>query len=280
MMRRIAALAFALLAALSTVPSGAQENFFQGWENRVRSTVSKQPGWVVPVLMPSSGLVQLARFDAYRQITPTHTITWNIDGGKGINLIPWYNTELDINMPPLIEHNNSKVADGAGDVSVLLKYRFLAAPDQEGSYSLSAGIAATAPSGSYKNGAPGGSVSPTVYMGKGFHRFDVQTAASISLPTSFTSSMGRPVAWNTAFQYKLGKSFWPEVEANSTFYRGGANNGKEQVFLTPGLMFSRLKLMKAPKNRLALIMGAGDQIAVTHFHTYNHALVLTTRISF
>jgi hypothetical protein len=280
MMRRTTAFAVALIAIALTTRCYAEENFLQAWENRVRSTVSKQPSWVVPVLTPSSGLVQLARFDAYRQITPTHNITWNIDGGKGFNLIPWYNTELDVNMPALIEHNNPKVADGVGDVSVLLKYRILEAPDEEGSYSVSAGIAATAPSGSYKNGSPGGSVSPTVYFGKGYRKLDVQTAASIMLPTSFTSSMGRPVTWNSAVQYRVGKRFWPEVEANSTFFRGGANDGKNQVFLTPGLMFSRFKLMKAPANRLGVILGAGEQIAVTRFHSYNHALVLTTRISF
>jgi hypothetical protein len=279
-MRSTIAIAIAILSVFFALPMSAQDGLFHAWENRVRSTVSKQPGWVVPVLTPSSGLVQLARFDAYRQITPTHTITWNIDGGKGFNLIPWYNTELDINMPALIEHNNPKALDGTGDVSVLLKYRIAAAPDKEGSYSMSAGIAAAAPTGSYKNGSPGGSVSPTIYMGKGIYKFDVQTAASISLPTSFTSSMGRPVAWNTALQYRFGKMFWPEVEANSTFYRGGVNDGKNQVFLTPGLMFSRLKLMKAPTNRLAVILGAGEQIAATHFHSYNHALVLTSRISF
>jgi hypothetical protein len=29
-----------------------------------------------------------------------------------------------------------------------------------------------------------------------------------------------------------------------------------------------------------LTFGAGDQIALTHFHTYNHAIVLTARIPF
>jgi len=55
------------------------------------------------------------RFDAARQYTPTHTTTWNIDGGKGFNFIPWYKTEIDINIPPLILHNSPSVIDGAGD---------------------------------------------------------------------------------------------------------------------------------------------------------------------
>jgi hypothetical protein len=32
--------------------------------------------------------------------------------------------------------------------------------------------------------------------------------------------------------------------------------------------------------RLGLTFGAGEQIAVTHFHTYNHATILTLRMPF
>jgi len=279
-MPRHLSMVFCLFAALMPCVGNAQATFFHNWEDRVRATSKTQPGWAVPLLAPTSGLVQLARFDAYRQITPTHTITWNIDGGKGFNLIPWHKTEVDFNLPPLIEHNNPKVADGAGDLSFLLKYRFAATAETKGAYSISAGLAATAPTGSYKNGSHAGTVSPTLYLGKGFRAFDVQTAASISLPTGYTSAMGRPVTWNTAFQYKIARYFWPEVEVNATFFRGGASDGNRQVFLTPGLMISKIKLRSSPSDRLALVFGAGDQIAATHFHSYNHALVMTSRIVF
>jgi hypothetical protein len=279
-MQRHFAVVFCLLVSFMSGTVNAQSGFFHNWEDRVRATSKAQPSWAVPAFAPTSGLVQLARFDAYRQITPTHTITWNIDGGKGFNLIPWYKTEVDINMPPLIEHNNPKVADGAGDLSFLLKYRFAAAAETKGAYSISAGIAATAPTGSYKNGSHAGTVSPTIYLGKGFKAFDVQTAGSISLPTGYTAAMGRPVAWNTAFQYKIAKYFWPEAEVNATFFRGGTNDGKKQAFLTPGLMISKIKLRSSPSDRLAVVFGAGDQIAATHFHSYNHAVVITSRVVF
>ncbi len=271
---------YVVLFFLSISRAPAQAGFFESWEARVRDTAARQPGWVVPVFTPSSGLVQLVRTDLIRQTTPTLTTTWNYGGSKGFNLIPWYRTEIDFNAPPYIQHNTPKVLDGAGDVSFLLKYRVLAANEAEGAYSISAGIAASAPTGSYKNGSLAGTVSPTLFLGKGFGRFDVQTAASGALPTSHTTTLGRPIAWNTAFQARVANFFWPEVEFNSTFYRGGSNDGKEQTFVSPGLMISKIKLRSEPGSRLALVFGAGEQIALSSFHSYNHELSFTTRIAF
>jgi hypothetical protein len=261
-------------------PCRGQQNFFSAWEHRVRVTSSQQPAWAVPVFAPSSGLVQLIRFDAIRQYTPAHSTTWNIDGGKGFNFIPWYKTELDVNLPPFIEHNLRGVVDGPGDFSLLAKYRVLGANEQHGNYSVSAAIAGTAPTGSHKNGAIDGTISPTIFVGKGFGTFDVQSAASESLPTGHTSALGRPIAWNTAFQKKFRKIFWPEVEVNTTFLRGGPHDGKIQTFISPGFEVSKIALTSNEKSRLALVIGAGEQIAATHYHAYNHALSFTSRLVF
>lgn len=269
-----------VLAGSCAISASSQQAAISAWEHRVKVTSSKQPAWAVPVITPSSGLVQLIRFDAARQYTPTHTTTWNVDGGKGFNFIPWYKTEVDINLPPFILHNSSTVVDGPGDFSVLAKYRVLAGNEQHGAYSVSLGLAGTAPTGSYKNGAAAGTISPTVFVGKGYRFFDVQTAASELLPTGHTKTIGRPIAWNTALQMKVKKIYWPEVEFNSTFLRGGANNGKIQTFVTPGFEVSKIKLTSNETSRLAVVMGVGEQIAVTHYHAYNHALYFTSRLVF
>ena len=273
---------FVLLAcmAISSLRGVCQSNVVTAWEHRVRVTSSQQPSWAVPIFTPSSGLVQLIRFDALRQYTPTHTATWNIDGSKGFNLIPWYKTEVDINLPPFIHHNVANVADGAGDLSLLAKYRFLAANEEHGGYSISGGVAATAPTGSHKNGAADGTLSPTVYVGKSFASFDVQSAASELLPTGHTHTLGRPISWNTAFQERVKKIFWPEVEVSATFNRGGPNDGKNQCFVAPGFEVSKIKITSNESSRLAVVFGAGEQIAVTHYHAYNHALAFTSRLVF
>ena len=275
-MRRVICI---LMFIAAGVPCFGQ-HFVGAWQKRVRITSSQQPAWAVPVFTPSSGLVQLIRFDGIRQYTPAHTTTWNIDGGKGFNFIPWYKTELDLNLPPFLLHNVKGTVDGPGDFSLLLKYRFLAANESKGNYSLSAALAGSAPTGSYKNGGADGSIAPTVFIGKGYRSFDVQSAASIALPTGHTASMGRPIAWNTAFQDRVKRIFWPELEVSSTFFRGGPHNGKAQTFIAPGFEVSKIKLTSDETSRLAVVFGVGEQIAVTHYHSYNHALSFTSRLVF
>ena len=94
------------------------------------------------------------------------------------------------------------------------------------------------------------------------------------------TTIGRTIAWNTVAQYKVGNYLWPEVEVNSSYYRGGANDGKNQTFLTPGIMMSKIKLRRDPRDRLGLVLGAGMQIATSSYHSYNHGLVITGRITF
>lgn len=271
--------ALAMISFQVAQTAQAQTGFFNSWERRVNKTVSDQPAWPVPVATAPSGLVQLARFDAVRQITPTHTETWIYGNSKGFDLIPWYKTEVDITLPSYIEHN-STAHDGAGDWLMLLKYRFLAAGPGHGNYSISASLNGTAPTGSYKNGSTDGSVAPTLYAGKGFGRFDAQSTVAMTLPTGHTAKSGRPIAWNTVAQYRATKLIYPELELNSIFYRGGSNDGKTQAFVTPGIMFSKIKFTPESNNRLAFIFGGGVQIATSEYHSYNHAIIATGRITF
>lgn len=100
------------------------------------------------------------------------------------------------------------------------------------------------------------------------------------LPTGHTASAGRPVMWNTAFQYRFKRIVYPEIEFNSTFFRGGAHDGKAQTFISPGFEMSKIKLTSDETGRLAIVFGAGEQIALTHYHSYNHGLSFTSRLVF
>jgi hypothetical protein len=273
---------YAQVGPARPAPSG----FFNQWLARTSATQAKQPAWAVPVITTYTGLIQVARTDFVRQITPTHTDTWNLDNSKGLNLIPWANTELVVNLPPFIKHNLAPPAankDGFGDFSFLAKYRIASGNATHGTYTLSAWALATIPTGSYKNGSANASVQPNLGGGKGFGNFDVQTTIGATLPTgtpAITTS-GRPILWNTVAQYRIGKLFWPEVESNSTFYKGGANNGKMQEFVAPGIIIGKCALHPSDRNsRPGLAFGAAMQVATSHFHTYNHGLVITTRLIF
>ncbi len=107
---------------------------------------------------------------------------------------------------------------------------------------LSAQLSATIPTGSYSNGSPDSSISPTLLAGKGFGKLDVISCLGGTLPTEETNKVGRSIAWNTTAQYHLSKYVWPELESNAAWFFAGKNNGKMQNFLTPGILFSKFKL--------------------------------------
>jgi hypothetical protein len=253
--------------------------FFTSWEDRVRDTLARQPAWPIPVITASSGLLQVARTDFVRQIAPAGTDIWNYDNTKGVSVVPWYRLEFDALPPPYIQHN-SKAQDGFGDFAMLMKYRLASGNETNGNYSVSFAVTGTLATGSYKNGSLAPTITPTLCGGKGFRRVDVQSTIGAVLPVGDTAKLGRVVMWNTAVQYHVGKIFWPELENNATFYHGGSNDGRVQNFLTPAMMVSKFKLRPDERNRLALLFGGGMQIATSQFHTYNHGLVLTTRMLF
>ena len=272
-------LASANLYAQGGSANAAPSGFFNQWMARTSATQAKQPAWAVPLVTTYTGLIQVVRTDIVRQVAPALTDTWNLDNSKGVNVVPWANTEFAVDLPPYIKHNSTAV-DGFGDFSLLAKYRIASGNAQHGNYTLSAWVLTTVPTGSYKNGSTNASVQPNVGGGKGFGNFDVQTSIGATLPTGTpaTTTAGRPILWNTVAQYRVAKLFWPELESNATFYKGGSNDGKTQEFITPGLIVGKCALHPSdPKSRPGLAFGAGMQIATSKVHSYNHALVLTAR---
>jgi hypothetical protein len=265
--------------APATTSTPSSEGLYAWWSARTNATQSKQPAWPPPLVTTYIGLFQVVRTDILRQVAPARTDTWNFDNSKGVALIPTNHTEVDINLPPYIEHNTTAV-DGWGDFSVLGKYRLASGNAQHGTYVVSTWVLATFPTGTYKNGSTKPSLAPSLGFGKGYGHFDVQTSIGATLPTGSpaTTTSGRPVAWNAAAQYKVRKYFWPELESNATFYHGGPNDGKTQEFITPGLLIGKCGLHPSDaKSRPGLTFGGGMQIATSKLHTYNHELILTAR---
>ncbi len=274
-----AAVVLCLLASARSLH--AQSNFFEGWEARTTQTQSKQPSWSVPLVAPYPMLIQVFRADFTRQIAPAGTSTWNEGASRGLNLVPGFNSEFDFYYPPYIQHNTPKAKDGFGDVSFLYKYRILSGNEHHGNYMLSAQLTATIPTGSYSNGSTDAAIAPTLLGGKGFGRFDIISSMGGTLPAGDTNKLGRSIAWNTTAQYHLAKVVWPEIEANTTRYFGGKNDGKTQNFITPGITFSKFRFHpRDAQSRTGIAFGSGMQIATSQFHTYNHELVFTARLLF
>ena len=267
-----------LLGVLFLFPevSFAQDGYWSGWFARVDKTKNEQPHWVTPLATTTPRLEEEYRYDQFWQENAKGVTTNNYDGGKGLELIPFEKVEVIFNIPPYVAHNNPKVMDGWGDVAFLVKYRLLAANEEHGNYILTAFLGWSLPTGQFSNGALHAVITPTIAYGKGFGNLDLQGTLGVGLPTADTSTLGRTIAWNNAFQYRLFRKFWPEVELNSTFFQDGKNDGQKQNFVTPGLLLGRFRLA----GRVGCTFGGGYQIATTKFHTTNHNAILTVRFPF
>jgi hypothetical protein len=173
-------------------------------------------------------------------------------------------------------HNEPKVNDGFGDFSILTKFRILARNREKGDYALTAFLAVSFPTGSYENGSPHPVITPTIAGGKGMGNFIYQGTFGSDLPSTQTGLLGRRLILNNAVQYRGWGKIWPEMEVNSNFYSDGPNDGKKQVYLTLGISAGRFSIYK----HLQLSMGAGVEIALTHFHSYTHQAIFTARLPF
>ncbi len=267
------ALPLHLIFLMSTVLHS--QSLSDRWQARVNATQAEQPHWMTPIATVTPRLEQELRFDTVHQQTATGNVT-NLDGGKGLELIPSRHIELLLNLPPYLLHQNPKSIDGWGDVSFTMKYRFLARNEERGSAILTGFLGGSIPTGTYKNGSTSAVVTPTLAGGKGWGKLDVQSTLAGTFPVNSVKTVGRTLVSNTAFQYHAIKQLWPEVEINSTSWFGGANDGKKQTFATPAVIFGRFPIHK----RLALSAGAGFQIALTHYHGYDHAVLATIRLPF
>jgi hypothetical protein len=264
-----------LLVCMST-SAFAQGEYFSSWFARVDKTKDEQPHWVTPLATTTPRLEEKYRYDQLWQENAKGITTNNYDGGKGLELIPAEKVEIIFNLPPYLVHNSPNNKDGWGDVAFLIKYRLLSKNEERGSYILTAFLGWSLPTGQFSNGALHPVITPTIAYGKGFHNFDLQGTLGIALPTADTSTLGRTIAWNNAFQYRILKKLWPEVELNSTFFQDGKNDGLKQNFVTPGLVMGRFRLL----GRVGFTFGAGYQIAATRFHTSNHNAILSIRFPF
>jgi hypothetical protein len=141
-------------------------------------------------------------------------------------------------------HENPKTADGPGDLSITLKYGFLFRNEEHGNAILTGFLAGSIPTGTYKNGSSSAIVTPTLAGGKGWGKFDVQSALGGTLPVNIVDILGLTIVSNSAFQVHAMKKLRPEAEINLTFWEGGFNNGKKQTFLTPRLIFGRFPIHK------------------------------------
>jgi hypothetical protein len=246
-----------------------------GWLGMVSRTQAEQPHWITPLVTVTPRLEQEFRFDISRP-EKDGQVTSFYGGGKGVELIPAEKLEVIIGIPSYNVQNFTGGKAAFADEPLLVKYRIFASNEEHGNQILTFFLGASLPTGSPPFSAGHGIITPTIAYGKGYGRFDVQTTLGIGLPTGGTAKLGRAITWNAALQEHTARFLWPELEFNSTFWDGGVNGGKKQLFVTPGIVVGRIPL----RNRLGLTAGIGLQVAATRFHTYNHAITFSFRLPF
>jgi len=267
----------AILVGVS-LPLAAQADWVGDWLAMASHSQAEQPHWATPVATVTPRLEQEFRTDYLHEYLPADQYLSNYGNGKGLEVIPTENIELLLNVPPYLQHGGASQKNGFGDYSMTGKYRFLSANEQSGNYIVTGFLGISLPTGTGAVATSGQAVSitPTIAGGKGFGDFDIQSTVGIQLPVDRVQKIGRTLSWNTTLQYHAYQYFWPEVEVNYTHYIAGENDNKTQVLITPGLVLGKFVI----KDRWGVTLGAGYQVAATHFNTYDHAVLATARMPF
>ena len=262
--------------AESAIGGDSDRGLWHSWLRMAAEAEASQPDWLSPLATTSGRLKQELRYDVFDQPSPNGNRTYQLGGGKGLEFIASPRTQLLVGVPSYTVVSPNGAAAGFGDLPLMLKFRMASAERSEGNYLVTLILGATAPTGSHRYGADDAVLSGTLAVGKGWRKFDVQSAFGANLPAGDIAKLGRQLLWNTAFQYEAAWKLWPELEVNSTFYETGPHAGDKQVFLTPGFGFGRVRV----GGRFRFSSAAGMQIAAIAFHTYNHRCIFSERFSF
>jgi hypothetical protein len=253
------------------------EGYFADWFNRVNRIQAEQPHWITPLVTVTPRLEEEVRYDQSWETTDTgsHLETF---GGKGLELIPIDNVELILGVPAWLDRDKPVDTDGFADDMFLFKYRLAAANEQNGNYIVTAFLGVQTPTGNEKDTKHHWMITPTIAAGKGWGDFDVQSTLGITIPDTGAARAGAGTALqlNTTFQYRVLKTIWPELEVNYTYWPDGEHTGKNQVFMTPGIILGRFPIWE----RVGFTIGLGYQIALNDNPTYNHNVILSARLPF
>src|SRR3984957_13237972 len=146
-----AALAPIILAVVLTAATPCRADFgsaivdyFVNWFPRVTKIQSEQPHWITPLVTVTPRLEEEVRYDQLWQANPHGVATDNFGAGKGLELIPFQNTEIILGVPAWIAHNghirhgSDIPKDDWADETFLVKYRLLSANEENGNYILTA----------------------------------------------------------------------------------------------------------------------------------------------
>jgi hypothetical protein len=269
-----------VLALTLTSQTAFAQSYVRGFHNHNSDMKAAQPSWMTPLVMTTPLLAQFVREQFVRQRMPGGDPVWNIGNGKGPSLIVSPRVEADLAIPNYVVHGAAPGTDGVGDFCFTTRYRIASGNKQHGNYSVAAVASQTWTTGLAKNGAVSWTRGVTLAAGKAFGRFAVLSSIGATLPASSgLSTLGRPVAWNTAIEMHATTKIWVETESDATFYLGGTHDGKKQNFVTPGVFLCPMRPWNE-RSKSYFLLGVGMQFATTQYHASDHNLIVETKLYF
>ena len=288
--------ALLICAALAIAPSqrvAAQEatpdsisNFIANWDATAQAARATQPDWTSPIATSTGILEQRFRFELSDQHAGNGADTLALDGGKGLDLIVSESEEVQFGLAPYDIRSAPSAANshvGFGDWPFFrFKQRLASSPENAADYVVTTWLQVQAPVGVAAFTNNSWTFLPTLALGKGWGAFDIQATIGGVIPTRHTAILGRQLQTNIALQYHVGR-FWPELEANWTYYPDGQRAGLNQLFLTPGVTVARFHLGDAT----TFTTGIGYQVAIAPAYrpkpltpSYGNALLFSSRVNF
>ncbi len=270
-----------------TVNTDGLSGYFDTWFDRVNEAQASQPHWMTPLVTVTPRLEEEFRYDQFWEHLPNGGSLHNFDTGKGLELIPTTTNEVIIGVPTYIDRQvGSKSTNGWGDgPTILLKQRLFSENAENGDAIVTAFLAVTPSAGGAHFSQHAVVITPTLAAGKGWGMFDIQATSGFAIPTRRMADLGTQWLTNVTLQLHASRYFWPELEVNDTVWLNGEQRGgKNQVFLTPGIIFGRFDL----GGRVHAAIGVGYQFAVSPKQelepeldpVYDHNWILSARLSF
>ncbi len=260
-------------------------DYFAHWSDRVEQARATQPHWETPLATSTPRLTQEVISNILLERLGNGEDLYNFGGGKGLDLIPTTTNQISLYSPPYEVRTEPRAAHGLGDWPFfLLKQRLVSANEENGNYIVTAFVSGQAPIGDVPFTNNAYVVTPTLAAGKGWGSFDIQASVAVPVPLEFENKIGTSLASNVALQYHVWKYFWPEFEFNDTYWFDGERAGKDQLFLTPGIVFGPFPVNQSIK----LNFGVGYQFAILPTKLtlepltpmYDHSVLFTARVDF
>ncbi len=255
-----------------------QQSYYQQVRLHNASMAEVQPTWMTPLMQSDARIGQALRISVSNSTFGGNHVL-NYGNGRGASLLLSRRIQVDLNPPAFFRNHASGAPDGFGNASTQVKYRIVSGNAEHGNFAVSAVLYHAFAPRIEQNLLQTSFYAPYINAGKAFGRLAVVGNVGGFLPTGKIGQQGRAIEWNMTAQFHTSARTWVEVEDNSAFFHAGPFDGLTQNFVTPAAFVALRRKNWKPEHAYA-VLAAGEQVATTSFHYYDHNLVTEMRVVF